>query len=89
MTTMNHRTTFALDEATAKRLRGLAVLWKVSQAEVVRRALARAEAEATAARPDPVAMLSELHARGQGLNLEEAETYLREVGEARQHWRGR
>ena len=39
MATMTHRTTFALDAATARRLRQLAKLWKVSQAEVVRRSV--------------------------------------------------
>lgn len=34
---------------TAKRLKRLAALWRVSQAEVVRRAVAQAEAAATAA----------------------------------------
>jgi predicted transcriptional regulator len=85
---MNHRTTFALDKATARRLKRLAALWKVSQAEVVRRALAQAEAAATAVKPDPVAVLRELHARGQGLERENAEAYLSEAREARQHWRG-
>ena len=37
MPIMTHRTTFALDEATAQRLRRSAGRWNVSQAEVVRR----------------------------------------------------
>lgn len=45
---MTHRTTFALDKATAQRLKRLAARWQVSQAEVVRRSLEKTEqAEAT------------------------------------------
>jgi hypothetical protein len=88
MSSMVHRTTFALDKATAKRLKRLAALWKVSQAEVVRRAVAQAEAAATVAKPDPVSLLEELHASGQGLDVHRAEAYLLEVGESRKHWRG-
>jgi len=40
---MTHRTTFALDEATAQRLKRLAIRWNVSQAEVVRRSVEQAE----------------------------------------------
>lgn len=43
MSTMTHRTTFALDETTAHRLKRLAARWKVSQAEVVRRSVEKAE----------------------------------------------
>lgn len=52
MPTMNHRTTFALDEATAHRLKRLAKRWNVSQAEVVRRSVDLAEREWGAADPD-------------------------------------
>lgn len=47
MSTMTHRTTFALDEATAQRLKNLAARWEVSQAEVVRRSVAQAERQLT------------------------------------------
>jgi predicted transcriptional regulator len=40
---MIHRTTFALDENTARRLKRLAARWQVSQAEVVRRSVEKAE----------------------------------------------
>jgi len=40
---MIHRTTFALDDTTARRLKRLAMRWQVSQAEVVRRSLEQAE----------------------------------------------
>ena len=64
MATMTHRTTFALDEATAQRIRSLAASWKVSQAEVVRRVVSLADMPA--AKLDPVAMLLKLHQEGGG-----------------------
>jgi len=51
MPAMTHRTTFALDDATAQRLKRLATRWNVSQAEVVRRSVDLAERHAD--RPDP------------------------------------
>lgn len=87
MSQMTHRTTFALDKATATRLKRLAALWRVSQAEVVRRALAQAEATSNATAPDPVASLRALHAQGQGLDAERAKAYLNEVREDRELWR--
>jgi predicted transcriptional regulator len=47
MPTMTHRTTFALDEDTAQRLKRLAARWSVSQAEVVRRSVEQAEKNAS------------------------------------------
>ena len=89
MKTMTHRTTFALDRVTANRLRRLASLWQVSQAEVVRRTVAQAESVAGRAKPDPLAMLEELHATGQGLDAKTAKAYLANVREDRKYWRGR
>lgn len=66
MPTMTHRTTFALDEATAQRLKRLAVRFKVSQAEVVRRSVEQAENHNQAENPDPSAMLRALFASGGG-----------------------
>lgn len=86
MATMTHRTTFALDEGTTRSIKALAKLWKVSQAEVVRRAVSMAEKPAT--KPDPVALLQQLHASGDGLVAEKAATYLAEVREDRKKWRG-
>jgi len=51
MPTMTHGTTFALDEATALRLKRLASRWNVSQAEVVRRAVAQSDQSADAPKP--------------------------------------
>ena len=88
MQTMTHRTTFALDRATAVRLKRLAALWHVSQAEVVRRSLEQAEKLVESQKPDPVAMLRRLHEKGGGLDRKKADAYLAEVHEDRKHWRG-
>lgn len=52
MPTMSHRTTFALDEITAQRLKRLAAHWSVSQAEVVRRSVEQAEKHLTGSPSD-------------------------------------
>lgn len=85
MAIMTHRTTFALDERTTRSIKSLAKLWKVSQAEVVRRAVSLAEKPA--AKPDPVTLLQQLHASGDGLVSETAKKYLAEVREDRKKWR--
>jgi hypothetical protein len=85
MATMTHRTTYSLDEATAQRIRTLAAQWKVSQAEVIRRVMANTD---EVAKPDPIAMLQELHQAGAGLSAAKAKTYLAEVRKERQQWRG-
>lgn len=87
MATMTHRTTFALDEATAQRIRSLAASWKVSQAEVVRRAVSLADVPAD--KPDPVALLRQLHREGGGLTAAVADCYLAEIREDRKQWRGK
>ncbi len=87
MPTMTHRTTFALDEATAGRLKRLASLWQVSQAEVVRRAVAQAENQSVGNTPDPIRMLQELHAAGEGLEPRTARAFLAEVREDRKRYR--
>jgi Ribbon-helix-helix protein, copG family len=88
MATMTHRTTFALDDDTIRRLKKLSLRWKVSLAEVVRRAVAQAEAQAPEDKPNPVNLLRQLHDSGQSLDPETAETYLAQVYEDRKHWRG-
>jgi predicted transcriptional regulator len=85
---MTHRTTFALDEATAQRIKRLATRWEVSQAEVVRRSVAQAENSKPDETPDPAAMLRALFAAGGGLDAEKADSYIAEVYEDRKHWRG-
>ncbi|MBE2204865.1 MAG: ribbon-helix-helix protein, CopG family [Chthoniobacterales bacterium] len=83
---MTHRTTFALDEATARRLRQLSARWNVSQAEVVRRSLEQAEKTASE-KPNPVALLRQLHEKGGGIDRETADKWITEVYEDRKHWR--
>ena len=84
MATMTHRTTFALDEPTVTRIRALADQWGVSQAEVIRRVVAQADAPP---KPDPVAMLDALFAAGGGVTGEAAQDYLAEARHARREWR--
>ncbi len=86
MALMTHRTTFALDRATADRIRSLAAQWGVSQAEVIRRVIAEA---AEPEKPDPVATLDALHAAGHGLPPEQAAAYLSDVRRDRKTWRSR
>ncbi len=86
MALMTHRTTFALDRATAERIRSLAALWGVSQAEVIRRVIAEAAVPET---PDPIAALDALHAAGHGLAPDQAASYLSELRRDRKSWRGR
>jgi len=63
MANMTERTTLTFDKETRQRLQTLAARWQLSQADVVRRALARAEeAERTAS--DPVVELLAFHAQG-------------------------
>ncbi len=85
---MTHRTTFALDEATAQRLKRLAARWEVSQAEVVRRSVEQAENLAEASPPDAAALLRELFSSGGGLDPQKGSAYIAEVYEDRRHWRG-
>lgn len=83
MAIMTYRTTFSLDEATATRIRTLAAQWKVSQAEVTRRVVARTD---VAAKPDPLAMLQALHQSGGGLSAAKATTYLAALQNDRKTW---
>lgn len=87
MKEMTHRTTFALDQATAGRLKQLSAAWQVSQAEVVRRAVAMAEREVRQD-VDAATILRDLHASGRGLVRERAEQYLAQVDQERADWRG-
>ena len=82
MAMMTHRTTFALDEGTTTRIKSRSKLWKASQAAVVRRAVSLAEQPI--AKPDPVALLEQLHSTGEGLPAKVAKAYLKEVRRDRQ-----
>lgn len=77
-----------LDSESAARLKKLAKHWHVTESEVVRRSLERAEQDVPATK-DPVAMLKALHERGGGIDPEAAEKYLAEVYEDRKKWRGK
>lgn len=86
---MTHRTTFALDDASATRLKRLAARWQISQAEVVRRSLEQAEKSIEAEKPDPIGMLRRLHESGGGMDPARAEKWIAEIRENRKHWRGK
>ena len=87
MATMTHRTTFALDNDTVRRLKALALRWQVSQAEVVRRALSQAESIPDAQQPDVLARLKSYHASGT-LNAFKAQAYVAQARADRKRWRG-
>ena len=82
---MTERRTFALDEPTTARIRRLAALWNVSQAEVIRRAVSLAESPP--AKPDPAGQLKKLLASGEGLKETAAREYMEEVRSNRKQWR--
>jgi hypothetical protein len=84
---MIQRTTFALDQPTAQRLKRLARLWNVSQDQVVRRSVEQSERSARTAPHDPVALLQELRAKGGGVAKAEADRWIAEVNEDRKNWR--
>ena len=89
MAVMTNRTTFALDAETIRRLKRLAARWQVSQAEVVRRAVAQAEAQPDPQMSDPVTMLRRLQESSERMDAEQAELYLRQVRADRRKWRGK
>ncbi len=65
----------------------LSATWQVSQAEVVRRALAMAEASGPRSE-DAASLLRQLHDSGGGLVRESAESYMSAVRADRKQWRG-
>ncbi|HON14380.1 MAG TPA: CopG family transcriptional regulator [Treponema sp.] len=85
MIVMDKRTTFTLDEATVQRIKRLALRWKVSQAEVVRRSIERMERMEQEKR-ETVAERLELYYKDGGISQEKAEEYLREVANNRSEW---
>ena len=87
MATMTHRTTFVLDNRTIDRLKRLAGTWHISQAEVVRRAIALADEKATT-ETDTTALLRSIHNSGNLLAREQAEEYLADIHANRSSWRG-
>lgn len=85
MTSTKHRTSFALDDETAGRLRALAERWRVSQAEVVRRAVRLAAEQARSEERDIRARLAAYRADGR-LTRAAADAWLDEVAESRAEW---
>jgi len=86
MATMTHRTSFALDEGTAQRIKRLATRWNVSQAEVVRRSVERAEEAGQNQKEDTLELLRTYHAKG-GLDQARAVQWITEIDEERKRWR--
>lgn len=84
---MTHRTSFALDQLTARRLKRLSAQCNVSQAEVVRRSVEMAEKTAQPLKRDSLTMLRRLHENGGGLHSEQADAGIAEIREDRQNWR--
>jgi hypothetical protein len=85
MARMNRRATFALDEETVERIKNLATLMHISQAEVVRRAVALAEKKINGAEEEKLRRIGAYHQKG-GLAAEKAEAYLGQVMEDRSTW---
>lgn len=85
MALMIHRTTFSLDEETITRIKRLALVWGVSQAEAVRRAAKLAEQDVTQAAEAPLLGLAAYHQKG-GLDESTAQAYIAEISRNREDW---
>jgi Arc/MetJ-type ribon-helix-helix transcriptional regulator len=85
MSVMNKRATFALDEETIQSIKKLSSLMHVSQAEVVRRAVALAEKIADGEAAEKINRVKAYHQQG-GISAEKAEEYLGEVRKNRSSW---
>lgn len=72
MAQMSVRSTYALDEQTAQRIRHLARVWGVSQAEVIRRSVEHAAAQQHEAAPSPAEVVA--HYQHQPLPRTKAQT---------------
>ncbi len=86
MAQMNRRATFALDNQTVERIKKLAALMHISQAEVVRRAVALAEEEVDGAEAEKLGRIEAYYRVTGGLAAEKAEAYLGEVKGNRSKW---
>lgn len=80
-----HRTSFALDEATAERIQRLARRWGVSQAEVVRRAVRLAADQSETEGSDVRERVARYRSSGR-ISQEQADEFLRQVAEDRASW---
>jgi len=85
MAVMSRRTTFSLDEETIIRLKKLATIWHTSQADVVRKAIEKAESELNAKTEEKLDRLRLYH-KSKELSREIADEYLSEVAENRSSW---
>lgn len=85
METTKHRTSFALDDATADRIRHLARIWNVSQAEVVRRAVKLASDRIDIEESSVQERLQSYRMSGR-IEPEAADVYLKQVAEDRARW---
>ncbi len=74
-----------MDELTVSRLRHLAEVWDVSQAEVVRRAVESAERDVAQGNVDLAERLEAWHRKG-GLDASVARAWIEELAERRADW---
>ena len=82
-----YRTTFSFDRTTMFTLKNLAARWRVSQAEVVRRALSFVDQnENLRADTTPLSHLEQYHKTG-SMVREDAELYLQTTRADRKNWR--
>jgi hypothetical protein len=82
-----YRTTFSFDRTTMFTLKNLAARWRVSQAEVVRRALEFVnQNESLGVTSSPLSSLEQYQKTG-SLVREEAERYLQTTRDDRKSWR--
>ena len=82
-----YRTTFSFDRTTMFTLKNLAARWRVSQAEVVRRALVFVnQNESLGTALSPLSHLEHYHKTG-SMVREEAELYLQTTRDDRKSWR--
>lgn len=86
MVTAKHRTSFALDEETIRRIQHLAAQWHVSQAEVVRRAV-RMTAEGERSDADQLRERLTSYQEAGRMTAETADQYLAEVSADRAGWK--
>ena len=85
MSSSKHRTSFALDSDTIRLLQSLAERWRVSQAEVVRRAVRTAAQIDTSDSDGLEQRLTRYRAAGR-LTAEAAEDYLGDLSVDRGAW---
>ena len=86
---MIHRTTFSLDSQTVETIKKLSALWKVPQAEVVRRSIAQSASD-LADKKEIIKQLQDYwreNSSTPAYNTRQLEDYLLQVAEDRKSWR--